>query len=173
MRAPPAKRGRTRKPPPSDVPGMSSAQADTPSSVGRGSSGVAATPEQQLARAVSWRTEQQLTRAILEAINGVPGCIAWRNNCGYRGRVHFGLAVGSADIIACVCGKFVGLEVKLPAKKLRAPYEVRWRQLSDDQQKWITRVVECGGVAEVVWSVDEAVHIVMHVLACSKLGVRV
>ena len=60
---------------------------------------------------------------ILLAIGRMPGAIFWRNQTGAlpsrTGRVvRFGL-VGSPDIIGCVRGRFVGIEVKTATGKQR------------------------------------------------------
>ncbi len=95
-------------------------------------------------------SEQALTRAIVDRLNIAPGVVAWRNNTGVariRGsHVRYGLGVGSADVIACVEGRFVGIEVKLP----------KGEGASGDQLAWMGEVRRQGGFACVVRSVEEA-----------------
>jgi len=84
---------------------------------------------------------------------GSLGMVFWRNNTGvFRdgGRfVRFGLAVGSADLIGIVEGRFCALEVKQPGK--RATIE---------QAKWLKVVRLYGGFGAVVTSVQEALEAV-------------
>jgi hypothetical protein len=75
--------------------------------------------------------------------------VLWRNNTGvaeHRGaRVRYGLAVGSADLIGCLDGRFVALEVKAATGRA-----------SPEQRQWLDLVRRNGGFACVVRSVDEA-----------------
>ena len=61
-------------------------------------------------------TEGHIQDEIRLALSDEPGLVLWRNNVGIadqRGaRVRYGLAVGSADLIGCLNGRFVALEVK-------------------------------------------------------------
>jgi len=79
----------------------------------------------------------------------VPGCYAWRNNTGtavIRGRfVKFG-DLGSADIIACVCGRFIAIECKVGRGKQSEP-----------QQRWQAKIETAGGYYFVVRSVADVV----------------
>lgn len=87
---------------------------------------------------------------ILLAIGRLPGAIFWRNQTGAlpsrTGRiVRFGL-VGSPDIIGCVNGRFVGIEVK----------NARGRQ-SDAQVNFQRAFEKSGGIYILARSVDDAV----------------
>ena len=94
-------------------------------------------------------TEGHIQDAIRLALTDEPGLVVWRNNTGiaeHRGaRVRYGLAVGSADLIGCLGGRFVALEVKAPAGRT-----------SPEQRQWLDLVRRNGGFAAVVRSVDEA-----------------
>lgn len=94
-------------------------------------------------------SEGQIQDAIRLALTDEPGLVVWRNNTGvaeHRGaRVRYGLAVGSADLIGCLGGRFVALEVKAAAGRV-AP----------EQRQWLDLVRRNGGFAAVVRSVDEA-----------------
>lgn len=95
-------------------------------------------------------TETDLVHACLAALNRLPRCQFWRNNTGMlrdaNGRpVQFGLAVGSSDLIGCVAGRFVAIEVKMPGKEPRP-----------SQEAWMHVVVMAGGHAAWVTSVDDA-----------------
>jgi len=90
-------------------------------------------------------SETKLVSAILDALAAEPGVVAWRNSVGARGHRRFGLGVGSADIIACVDGRFLALEVK-DAKGVQ----------SDEQQRWGNSVWLHGGHYVIVRSVAAA-----------------
>lgn len=83
------------------------------------------------------------------------GVVFWRNNVGVAThfdkranrevRVRYGLANGSADLIGCVDGVFVGLEVKQPGE-----------YPTPEQRLWAELVRSKGGFVETVRSVPEA-----------------
>ena len=94
-----------------------------------------------------------LVLAIVHALRA-NGVLCWRNETGrgYTPRgthIRYGLCPGSADIIACVRGAFVGLEAKT-GNAVREP----------DQIAWAKAVNEAGGRAVVVRSVQEALQAV-------------
>jgi hypothetical protein len=94
-------------------------------------------------------SEGHIQDAIRLALSDEPGLVLWRNNVGVaelRGaRVRYGLAVGSADLIGCLSGRFVALEVKTPVGRA-----------SQEQRLWLALVRRNGGFAAIVRSVDEA-----------------
>jgi hypothetical protein len=94
-------------------------------------------------------SEGQIQDAIRLALTDEQGLVLWRNNTGvaeHRGaRVRYGLAVGSADLIGCLDGRFVALEVKTATGRV-AP----------EQRQWLDLVRRHGGFACVVRSVEEA-----------------
>jgi hypothetical protein len=59
--------------------------------------------------------------------------------------VRFGLCVGSADLIGCLDGRFIALEVKAASGRLRP-----------EQERWIAFVRSIRGFAAVVRSEEEA-----------------
>lgn len=80
-----------------------------------------------------------LKEVMLEASKH--GCIVWRNETGgYKlangGFVRAGLCNGSSDLIGLYKGRFLAIEIKRPGKKL-----------SKDQENFINRVNENGGIA--------------------------
>lgn len=97
--------------------------------------------------------EARLQNQILLALGALPGVAVWRNNVGQaieRGRrVRYGLAVGSADLIACVDGRFCAIEVKTPTGRVRP-----------EQKRWLEAVRKIGGVAVVARSVGDALEAV-------------
>jgi hypothetical protein len=94
-------------------------------------------------------TEGHIQDEIRLALSDEPGLVLWRNNTGvaeHRGaRVRYGLAVGSADLIGCLDGRFVALEVKTPAGRA-----------SPQQRQWLDLVRRHGGFAAIVRSVEDA-----------------
>lgn len=98
-------------------------------------------------------TEAVIKAQARAAINAIPGCRVWNNPVGAVEKdgyhVKFGLAVGSADLIACCWGRFVSIEMKAPGKKPRP-----------DQLAWIELVESFGGIADWADSVEKAVAIV-------------
>ena len=94
-------------------------------------------------------SEGQIQDEIRLALSDEPGLVLWRNNVGvaqHRGsRVVYGLAVGSADLIGCLDGRFIGLEVKTLTGRV-----------SPDQRRWADLVRARGGFVATVRSVAEA-----------------
>ena len=91
-----------------------------------------------------------------------PDVVLWRNNVGLLerpngGRVRYGLAVGSSDLIGMVTavfdghrvGRFLALEVKRPGERA-----------TKDQLLFLRLVQARGGVAAVVSSPTQAVAVV-------------
>jgi hypothetical protein len=99
-------------------------------------------------------SEQELTRAIIDRLNAIPGVWVYRQNTGvakaHGHRIRFGL-VGSADITGVLPGgRRLELEVKLPTGK----------PPSEEQVQFGERINAAGGLWAVVKSVDEAVAVV-------------
>lgn len=107
--------------------------------------------------------ETKLMGEIHRRLSELDGVALWRNNCGVAEHwkpgaarpdvVRYGLAVGSADLVGVVGGRFVALEVKTPAGRV-----------TEEQTQWLALVERCGGVGRVVRSVDEALGVVREVL---------
>jgi hypothetical protein len=94
--------------------------------------------------------ETAIVGAIKEALALEPGLLISRNNTGSlydrHGRpVRFGLGRGSADLVGCLDGRYIALEVKTPKGKTSG-----W------QDAWLQSVRDAGGFACVVRSVFEA-----------------
>lgn len=87
--------------------------------------------------------ESKLSRKIQDALRA-EGYFVFK----VHGSEH--MMAGLPDLIVCVDGRFVGLEVKLPASRehVSVVQELRHRQIRD-----------AGGVARVVCSVEEAVSL--------------
>jgi hypothetical protein len=96
--------------------------------------------------------ESALTRSILAALSLVKGLEIWRVNSGKvrmgaeGGRLIALAPTGTADLIGCLDGRFIGLEVKTPAGRV-TPAQVAWAE----------RIRGVGGFVATVRSVDEAV----------------
>ncbi len=82
--------------------------------------------------------EQKIQKKILDSINAMPYCVAWK--------VVVANERGVPDIIACIQGKFVAIEVKRPNEK---PTKLQEAQLS--------RVTAAKGLG--VWGSDAKVVI--------------
>jgi Holliday junction resolvase len=82
--------------------------------------------------------EKSVVTSILRYLKTVPGCFCWKEHGGMYG------TAGIPDIIACVNGRFVALEVKTPSGKA-----------TKLQEATIKKILKAGGVAAVVRSVDE------------------
>ena len=87
--------------------------------------------------------ESTIVTNILQFLRTRERVFAWKEHGG-----RFGTA-GLPDIVACVDGMFVGLEVKAPSGKLTLL-----------QQATLERIRAAGGVAEKVTSVDEVQTII-------------
>jgi len=83
-------------------------------------------------------SEGEVQAAVLIAVGALPAAHFWRNNTGafHDGKrlVKFGQD-GSADVLGCYRGRFVGIECK-----------ARRGQLSADQRTWRDAVLAAGGV---------------------------
>lgn len=98
-------------------------------------------------------SEGEIQDAVRLALAEVPGLVLWRNNVGMaehwtpRGvqRTRYGLAPGSADLIGCLNGRFVALEIKTPTGRL-----------TPEQKTWLALVERHGGLTAVVRSADDA-----------------
>lgn len=88
--------------------------------------------------------EKDITNKIMKYLKTVPACFAWKTHGGMYG------TAGMPDIVCCIGGRFVGLEVKQPGKKLTA--------LQEDA---INRINAAGGIAAMVTSVGEVKEILM------------
>ena len=82
--------------------------------------------------------ELDIVKAIMKYLKTVPGCFCWKEHGGMYG------TAGIPDIIACINGRFFGLEVKTEDGK---PTKL--------QEAAIRKILAAGGTALVVRSVDE------------------
>lgn len=82
--------------------------------------------------------EKDIVKAIMKYLKTVPRCLAWKEHGGMYG------TAGIPDIIACVDGRFYAFEVKTETGK---PTGL--------QEATIRKILNAGGVAVIVRSVDE------------------
>lgn len=96
--------------------------------------------------------ESRISSAILDALKAA-GIFAFKVHGGPR------QMAGVPDILACVEGIFVGLEVKVPEK----------RNNTSARQDYVHGLIRAsGGVTEVVCSVPEAMEVVYRIRARIK-----
>lgn len=86
--------------------------------------------------------ESRLQKRIRDAIEkAYPGCFFFK---AHGGRYQ---AAGLPDLIGCICGLYVGIEVKMPGKK---PTKL--------QAETLKRIRKAGGIATWVTSVEAALE---------------
>ena len=91
-------------------------------------------------------SEAEIVRSCLHILR-VEGIMAWRNNTGVRGKVHFGLP-GSSDIFAILPdGRFLAIECKTSEGKL-----------SELQTVFLHQVQASGGEALVIRDPGELIE---------------
>jgi hypothetical protein len=88
--------------------------------------------------------EARLNGQIRAALPLYPFLRLWRNNTGKRGGVRFGLAVGSADWVGLLRGRFVAVEAK-----------GKFGETTPEQDAWLADTRKRGGFACVVRSIGE------------------
>lgn len=82
--------------------------------------------------------EKSITSKILKYLKAQPSCFAWKTHGGMYS------TAGIPDIIACINGRFYAFEVKTAAG-----------QATELQEATINKILNAGGIAAVVRSVDE------------------
>jgi len=92
--------------------------------------------------------EKDITAAIMRYLKTVPDCFAWKEHGGMYG------TAGLPDIICCIGGRFLGLEVKTPSGKLTKLQEIT-----------ITKIKAAKGEAHKVTSVEEVKEILKNLNA--------
>ena len=87
---------------------------------------------------------------VCAALGARRGIVLMNNPVGFdpERKITYGLAKGSADLIACIYGRFVGLEVKTGSG-----------ERSKEQEAWALAITNVGGVVAEVRSVQDAVDI--------------
>lgn len=97
------------------------------------------------------KAEANIQAEIMLAIGRMSGALWWRNNTGaYKDRtgrlIRYGL-VGSPDILGCLRGRFVGIEVKTAIGKQ-----------ADEQKRFQTAFERAGGLYILARSVADVMH---------------
>lgn len=82
--------------------------------------------------------ESDIVKAIMKYLKTVPRCFAWKEHGGMYG------TAGIPDVIACIDGRFFAFEVKTDIGK---PTKL--------QEATIRKILDAGGTAVVVRSVEE------------------
>lgn len=82
--------------------------------------------------------EKSITNAILKYLRSLDNCFYWKEHGGMYG------TAGIPDIICCLDGRFIGIEVKRPDGKVSRLQEVTLRKIE-----------EASGIAIVAYSVDD------------------
>ncbi|MCL2555426.1 MAG: VRR-NUC domain-containing protein [Firmicutes bacterium] len=82
--------------------------------------------------------ENQIISAIKAFLKSIPNCYSYKTHGGFYG------SAGLPDIICCIGGAFVAFEVKTDIGKTTAL-----------QEACIRKIIQAGGTAEVVRSVDD------------------
>ena len=88
--------------------------------------------------------EKDIVAAILRLLKKTPCCFAWKEHGGMYG------VAGIPDIIACVGGRFVAFEVKVPGGKLTKLQEITLQKIRDakGQAFKVTSVAEVAAILE-------------------------
>ena len=89
--------------------------------------------------------EADIVKAILRYLKTVPKCFFWKEHGGMYG------TAGIPDIIACIDGRFYGLEVKTEDGR---PTKL--------QESTIRKIKNAGGIALVVRSVEDVKAVIVN-----------
>ena len=82
--------------------------------------------------------EKSITNTILKYLRGLDNCFCWKEHGGMYG------TSGIPDIICCLDGRFIGIEVKRPGGKVSRLQEITLRKIET-----------AGGVGIVAFSVED------------------
>ena len=90
--------------------------------------------------------EKDIVAAILRLLKKTPCCFAWKEHGGMYG------VAGIPDIIACVGGRFVAFEVKVPGGKLTKLQEITLQKIRDakGQAFKVTSVAEVAAILKLM-----------------------
>lgn len=104
-------------------------------------------------------SEKAIEKAILFWLNCQDGMDAWKNNTTgiydkkkqiYRKNKGKYSSVGTSDVIGNWYGRKIAFEVKKNSKS----------KASKDQKKYVKKVQKNGGIAAIVWTVEQVVEII-------------
>jgi len=91
--------------------------------------------------------EKNIVAAIMRYLKTVPHCFAWKTHGGMYG------TAGMPDIIICLNGRFVALEVKTPIGKLTMLQESTLKRIKDAKGK-AYKVTSLQEVKEIICSLN-------------------
>ena len=91
--------------------------------------------------------EKNIVAAIMRYLKTVPHCFAWKTHGGMYG------TAGMPDIIICLNGRFVALEVKTPTGKLTMLQESTLKRIKDAKGE-AYKVTSLQEVKEIVCSLN-------------------
>ena len=91
--------------------------------------------------------ETLIQQHIRLALGRIPDLVLWRNPVGFDDRAgqRYGLQPGASDLIGCLAGRFIALEVKTQTGRP-----------SQEQVRFLKLVRDKGGFAAIVRSPEEA-----------------
>ena len=105
------------------------------------------------------RTEKSIEKEILDYLNIIGWATKLQAGIAFieKRAVRMGTK-GSPDILACVSGRFIAIEVKKDQNEVK-----RWLKKSNDpknkrefaQKQQLTKIDACGGLSMIVSSLDE------------------
>lgn len=98
--------------------------------------------------------EASIQKQILKYLKLVPGCYAWKASStgiwdAKRNLFRTNASRGVSDIVGVYNGKIFCMEVKSAIGKIRP-----------DQEEFIKNIVKCGGRAQVVRSLSQAIELI-------------
>lgn len=97
--------------------------------------------------------ETELQKAILDLLAHIPNCYAFRSGSGLikteAGNYFRTGKKGCPDIIACLKGRWIGIECKVGKNKL-SPFQ---KQAQEDIEK-------AGGIYLIAYSLDEVIELI-------------
>jgi len=96
------------------------------------------------------RNEKAVTKEILEYLNSLPGCLAYKRHAGPNRK-------GKPDITGCLNGKRLEIEVKTGKNKPTAL-----------QKKWLKNWYNAGAISGCVWSLLDAVKLIVGNKTCEQ-----
>jgi len=91
--------------------------------------------------------EKNIVAAIMRYLKTVPHCFSWKTHGGMYG------TAGMPDIILCLNGRFVALEVKTPTGKLTMLQESTLKRIKDAKGE-AYKVTSLQEVKEIVCSLN-------------------
>ena len=95
--------------------------------------------------------EKDIVAAILRLLKKTPNCFCWKEHGGMYG------TAGIPDIIACIGGRFVAFEVKVPGNKLTKLQEITLQRIKDAKGQAF-KVTSAAEVAAILKTLEADPH---------------